>query len=212
MPEILRRFEHHLHGERIAGERGLLDRVDRQRFVRSARCPDTRRGAPCPRHQRFRADVRDQAAAVAADAQLAVRIDGEVTDFAGDAARTAINASTDEVPRADARCHLDEREVIEATRGAPPALGERAKVGVVVDEHRHFEPLAQLVEPVFAFPVPAAPAGEPVGMTRVHGAGYGDADAQQLPTAARRTREAGVAELGDAARVPSGSVRTGYSR
>ncbi len=76
-------------GEPVAGERCF--RGDR-------RSSDAR-----ALHQRRRADQGGEAAAQPADAGLAVRIDGQVSDLAGDAGGAAVDLAADDVTRADRR-------------------------------------------------------------------------------------------------------------
>ncbi len=76
-------------------------------------------------------------------------------------------------------------------------LGQRAEVGVVVDEERHAEARAQRLEPALAPPLGKHDLREPVGMRGIDRAGDGDADADQALLAASGVAQAGVAELGD---------------
>lgn len=64
----------------------------------------------------------------------AVRIDGEVADLARDAGRTTVDVAVDDVATADAGPDLDKDEVAAADTPAPPELGQRPEVGVVVHE------------------------------------------------------------------------------
>ncbi len=75
------------------------------------------------------------AAASAARAGRAVRIDDHVTDLAGEAGRTDLHTIADDDPSADPGAERDQDDVVQASSGAQPVLGQHGEVGVVLDDH-----------------------------------------------------------------------------
>ncbi len=129
--------------------------------------------------QGLRAHEGDQAALQAADAGLAVGVDGDVADLAGDPRGAPVDLAADDVPRAHARGDLDVDEVVDVAARAPPVLGQGAQVGVVVHQQGHAEPGGQAVQAQALLPGGQHHAGQAVRMSRVHGRGHRHADAQQ---------------------------------
>ncbi len=126
------------------------------------------------------ADEGLQAAPVAAAADRAGLVQGDVADLARGAARAPVDLPVDHQARADAAGHLDVGEVAQAPAGAPDQLAEGAEVGVVVDVHRHAEALGQL-----AAGGDAGPAGQDRGGAQRPGlhvdrAGHAQAHADHL--------------------------------
>ena len=124
-----------------------------------------------------------QAAAVAAAADRTLRVDEDVADLAGDAARAAERPAVDDQAGADARRQPQVHEHPRAAPGAEGRLAERADVRVVVEVHRRGEPPLELGDGV-----QPAPAGQ--DRLRAHEArlavdrpGQPDAGGQQAPGA-----------------------------
>ena len=99
----------------------------------SARCGQlgdagVRGASPAASQQRAERDARLQAAAVAAGAELAVGIDGDVAELAAEAVRAAEQLAADDDARADAELARDVDEVAEARARRPPTA-RRARRG-----------------------------------------------------------------------------------
>ncbi len=98
--------------------------------------------------QRAERHARLDAAAAAAGAQLAARVDGHVAELAAEPVRPAEQRAVDDDAGADAQLARDVEEVAQAAPGALPELRERAEVGLVLGAQREragAEPLAQQV-------------------------------------------------------------------
>ncbi len=121
-----------------------------------------------------------QAAPVAAAADGARLVEGDVADLAGRAAGAAVDLAADHQAGADAAGDLDVRQVPHAPPAAPDQLAEGAEVGVVVHVHRHAEPPPQLLGGLGA-----APAGQDGGRAQRPGlhvdrAGHAQTHARDL--------------------------------
>src|SRR5688572_5854413 len=121
-----------------------------------------------------------QAAAPAALADQAVFVDGGVAELAGRAVGPAIQGAVENQPGSDAGSGVDEGDVLEPAGGAPGHLGQRAEVGVVVDQQGQLQHIVGGgprvdVDPWFEGGGPAVDAGAPLDR-----AGNGHADADDL--------------------------------
>ena len=130
-------------------------------------------------HERVRADQRAQAAAQAAGAGSALRVDGDVADLAGGPGRAPVQAAAHDVARSDAGPDLDVGDVLQALPRAPPVLGQRSQVGVVVDQHRHAEALRQEREAGPSFPGRQGDLRELLRVARIDRARHRHADPHQ---------------------------------
>ncbi len=81
-----------------------------------------------------------------------------------------------------------------AASRAPPVLGERAEVGVVVHHDRNAVALAQVVEAALSLPFGKHDLGEREGMLGIHRARHGDADADQRARGVAAALQRRVAE------------------
>ena len=112
IPEVLGRLSSDSQRELISLERGVFNHVDgqltvrqdalwilrQQRFLHAS--PELSDPTNVARHPRS-----------PTHALLAARIDGHVTDFAGNARRTSVDLTGNHVTGADTRAHFDEREI-----------------------------------------------------------------------------------------------------
>ena len=125
------------------------------------------------------ASVKLEAAAIAAGAEVAQGIEGDVPELAGAAGKARQHAAVDDDRAADADVDLEEEKIIAADGGAPQHLGDRRAIALVVGEDRQIERRRKGAQDVRSRPGRHhARAQHPArfGMDR---AGHGDAGADQ---------------------------------
>ena len=149
-------------------------------------------GRPGAAQQRSERHPGLDAAAVAARAQLAGGIDGDVAELAAEPARAAEQRAVDDDARPDAQLARDVEEVAEAAPGALPQLGERAEVRLVLGADRERRPAEARAQQLGHVDVAPAEIGrDEQAAVAVDEAGQRDHRAgrqQPLLPAARRAR------------------------
>src|SRR5262249_8671408 len=148
------------------------------------------------RDERGAGRQRLQAAAVAAAADRPGLVDGHVADLAGHAASAVIRAPVDDQPGADTGRDLHITGMTGVAAGAQRHLGERARVGVVVDVDGEPEAAAELRAGIDPGPAGQDRAGVDGAARLVDRAGDRDADAEHALAAGAGLLERAVDEPG----------------
>ena len=120
-----------------------------------------------------------QAAPVAAAADQPVFVDGGMADLTGDPHVAVVGCPVEDQAGADARADLEEHQVANAAVGSPGDLGQRAQVGVVVQENRELQGFFEALQDVDAHPFGQDGSLRHGSRAPVDGAGNADAGAHQ---------------------------------
>ena len=148
---------------------------------------------------RARGEDSFQAAAIAAGADRAIGIDGDVAHVAGDAGVAAEQAAVDDRGAADAGAERQHEDVIVTARGAPDHLAGERDARIVIGENGDFEGQADEIH-------------DAQSLEEMHGAGKGfDARAVGIDDALAADADSG-GERGGFQQPADGIVERGQKR